>query len=158
MPSFATVSPELPNNVPATVLSVFSVDTTSSSMVKVLSCIAGKSAQKVGTILPFSYHPLYPLRETDISPKLDMTGGRDQWLKGSKVVRELNKINVHFFGKRCTLWQWHINISGGKMTYSFHSRSALLLYTLYTSVTVCYELPLTDVLSIKGNNNVIFHI
>ncbi len=27
-------------------------------MAKVLSCIAGKSAQKVGTILPLSYQPL----------------------------------------------------------------------------------------------------
>ena len=145
MPSFATFSPELPNNVPATVLSVFgpprvrplwvwsssrlisyksqeihyrklirmqhlqkkcekllkirfyhfwwkeciwiifwhwiswllqefnpeanhtlstpivSVDTKSSGMAKVLQCIAGKSAQKMGTILPLSYQPLYGL-------------------------------------------------------------------------------------------------
>ena len=42
--SFATFSPGLPNNVPSTA--------------KVLPCIAGKSAQKVGTILPLSYQPL----------------------------------------------------------------------------------------------------
>ena len=35
-----------------------SVDTTSSGMARVLSCIAGKSAEKVGTILPLSYQPL----------------------------------------------------------------------------------------------------
>ncbi len=83
-----TFSPELTNNVPATVLSVLgpprvgplvvwssskfnpeanhtlstptvSVDIKSSGMAKVLPCIAGKSAQKVGTILPLSYQPLY---------------------------------------------------------------------------------------------------
>ena len=35
-----------------------SVDTKSSGMAKVLPCIAGKSAQQVGTILPLSYLPL----------------------------------------------------------------------------------------------------
>ncbi len=49
MPSFATFSPGLPNNVQAT---------KSSGMAKVLPCIAGKSAQKVGAILPLSYQPL----------------------------------------------------------------------------------------------------
>ena len=74
MPSFVTFSPGLPPNVPATVLPVFgppiveplgvwlllvSIDTKSSGMAKVLPCIAGKSAQKVGPILLLSYLPLY---------------------------------------------------------------------------------------------------
>ncbi len=54
VPSFATFSPGLPNNVQATVLPVSGpprVDTKSSGMAKVLPCNAGKSAQKAGTIL-----------------------------------------------------------------------------------------------------------
>ncbi len=45
VPSYMTFSPGLPNNAPPTVLPL-------------LSCIAGKSAQKVSTILPFCYQPL----------------------------------------------------------------------------------------------------
>ena len=58
------------DNVPSTVLPVYgtprlwplgvSVYTKSSGIAKVLLCIAGKSAQKVGTIFPLSYRPLYP--------------------------------------------------------------------------------------------------
>ncbi len=53
VPSFATFSPGLPNNVPSTVLPVY-------GMANVLPCIAGKSAEKVGTILPLSYHTPLP--------------------------------------------------------------------------------------------------
>ncbi len=40
-------------------LVIVGVDTTSSGMAKVLSCNAAKSVQKVGTILPLSYHALW---------------------------------------------------------------------------------------------------
>ena len=83
VPSFVIFSPGIPYNASPTVLPVFrnwiswllqeinleanhtlstliaSVDTTSGSMAKVLSCNAGECAQKVGTILPLSYQALY---------------------------------------------------------------------------------------------------
>ncbi len=50
VPSFVTFSPGFPNNVPSTVSPAVSG--------KVLPYIEGKSAKKVGTILPLSYQPL----------------------------------------------------------------------------------------------------
>ena len=72
MPIFATFPPGLPNNVPAMVLPdlghwgyghtlstpTVSVDTISNGMAKELPCIAEKSVQKLGTILPLSNQPL----------------------------------------------------------------------------------------------------
>ncbi len=119
MHSFATFSPGLPNNVTATVLpdtkisgiphrsgvqAVYIQCCTAGTlkvhwthtplrwgMAKVLPCIAGKSAQKEGTILPLSYQPLS-----------ERTGGRGKkihwgartgslWCEGQRVAGKTEK-------------------------------------------------------------------
>ncbi len=67
VPSFLIFPRGLPNKAGPTILPV-SLDTKSIGMAKVLPCISGKSAQKVGTILALSYQPLFRHCDEKVTP------------------------------------------------------------------------------------------